>query len=140
MYPAVSFNCGPETTCVQHTDYHNAPNVFCAVTALGNYDPTLGGHLILFPLKLVVEFPPGSTILLPSACISHGNTAIVRENGEERQSITQYCAGGLLRWVDYGFQTGINLDKTKEGSAAKGLANGTGDERWRSLLEEFPVY
>lgn len=57
---------------------------------------------MLWDLQLVIEFPPGSTILLPSAVIRHSNTAI--QNGEERYSFTQYTAGGLFRWVDHGFQ------------------------------------
>lgn len=50
----------------------------------------------------MIEFPPGSTILLPSAVLRHSNTAIQKH--EERYSFTQYTAGGLFRWVDHGFQ------------------------------------
>ncbi|KZP30363.1 hypothetical protein FIBSPDRAFT_908068 [Athelia psychrophila] len=74
----------------------------CAVTALGDYDPTLGGHLILWDLKLIIEFPPGSTVLIPSAIFTHSNTAI--QEGESRYSFTQYTSGGLFRWVEHGFQ------------------------------------
>lgn len=52
---------------------------------------------------MVIEFPPGSTILVPSAAIAHSNVPIQR--GEQRYSFTQYSAGGLFRWVDHGFQT-----------------------------------
>ncbi|KAI0665364.1 hypothetical protein C8Q78DRAFT_995596 [Trametes maxima] len=55
------------------------------------------------PVTLVVEFPPGSSILLMSAVVLHANTPI--QDGETRMSFTQYCAGGLLRWVDSGFRT-----------------------------------
>lgn len=57
---------------------------------------------MLWDLQLVIEFPPGSTILIPSAVLRHSNTAI--QKGEERYSFTQYTAGGLFRWVDHGFQ------------------------------------
>lgn len=57
---------------------------------------------MLWDLQLVIEFPPGSTILLPSAVLRHSNTVI--QKGEERYSFTQYTAGGLFRWVDHGFQ------------------------------------
>lgn len=38
----------------------------CAITTLSDYDPKAGGHLVLWDLKLVIEFPPGSTILILS--------------------------------------------------------------------------
>lgn len=74
----------------------------CAITALGNFDHTLGGHLILWDLKLVIEFPAGATILLPSATLRHSNIAV--QDGETRYSFSQYAAGGLFRWVDQGMQ------------------------------------
>lgn len=73
------------------------------MTPFGTYDYTKGGHLILWDLKRVIEFPPGSTILFPSAVISHSNVAIGK--GETRYLFAQYSAGGLFRWVDQGFQT-----------------------------------
>ena len=78
------------------------PFGWCAVTALGPFDPKQGSLLVLWDLKLVIEFPPGSTILLPSVVIQHSNVAIQRD--EEKYSFTQYTAGGLFRWVDHGFQ------------------------------------
>lgn len=57
----------------------------------------------MYDLKLAIEFPSGSTIVIPSASLSHGNTAI--QPGETRVSFTQFCAGGLIRWVRYGFQS-----------------------------------
>lgn len=117
IYPAVTFNCGPETACLKHTDSGNAAHLFCAITALGDYDPTQGGHLIIFPLKLIIEFPPGSTILIPSATIAHGNTPIGPD--EHRMSMTQYCAGGLFRWVEYGFCSAKTLLAQKGGAQAR---------------------
>ncbi|KAI0054487.1 hypothetical protein BV25DRAFT_1771765, partial [Artomyces pyxidatus] len=101
VFPQVTFNLGPQAVTVKHRDHANVPYGWCAVTALGNYDPKAGGHLYLWELKLVIEFPPGSTILLPSSIVSHGNTPI--QPGETRQSFTQYCAGGLMRWHAYGY-------------------------------------
>lgn len=88
--------------------------MFCAITALGDYDPMQGGHLVIFPIRLIVEFPPGSTILIPSGTVAHGNTPI--RSGEHRMSMTQYCGGGLLRWVEYGFQSATSLLKQKGGA------------------------
>ncbi|KAF9013668.1 hypothetical protein BDZ89DRAFT_1222858 [Hymenopellis radicata] len=86
-----------------HTDQGNLAWAWCAVTALGNFDPKLGGHLILWDLGLVIEFPPGATILLPSALLTHSNVAI--QQGEERDSVVHFTAGGLFRYVDNGCKT-----------------------------------
>ncbi|KAI9068915.1 hypothetical protein FKP32DRAFT_1587310 [Trametes sanguinea] len=103
LYPAASFNFGPETVCLEHTDAQNDPCNWCHITALGDYNPDQGGHLVLFDLGLIVRFPPGSSILIPSAIMRHGNIDI--REGEKRMSFTQYCAGGLMRWVECGFRT-----------------------------------
>jgi hypothetical protein len=102
VFACATFNFGPATCTFDHTDPSNLPFGWCAITALGNFDATLGGHLILWDLKLVIEFPPGATILIPSATIRHSNIAI--RKSETRYSFTQYTAGGLFRWVDHGFQ------------------------------------
>ena len=73
------------------------------------FDPTLGGHLVLWDLKLVIKFPSGSTILIPSGAIRHSNIGI--RAGESRYSFTQYTAGGLFRWVDHGYQTESSYKK-----------------------------
>lgn len=103
IFPCSTFNFGPSTCCFPHVDSNNLPFGWCAITALGDYNPELGGHLVLWDLKLIIEFPPGSTIIIPSATVRHSNTAI--HKGETRYSFTQYAAGGLFRWVDHGFQT-----------------------------------
>lgn len=110
VYPAIAFNFGPRTVTFMHTDTGNKANGLCAITSLGQFNPKRGGHLVLGQLRLVIEFPPGSTILIPSATVLHGNTPI--QEGETRMSVTQYAAGGLFRWVRYGFQSERNLQKT----------------------------
>lgn len=97
---------------MDHTDYNNLSHGLCALTALGSYDHTLGGHLILFDLKLVIQFPAGSTALIPSGCVDHGNTPI--RDGDIRLSIAQY---GLFRWVAYGFKSAKSLLKTNAGKS-----------------------
>jgi hypothetical protein len=101
-WASATINFGPKTVCFKHRDFNNLPFGWCAITSLGDFDPTLGGHLILWELKLVITFPPGSTILIPSACITHCNTTV--RPHETRYSFTQYTSGGLFRWVDRGFQ------------------------------------
>lgn len=132
-YPATSFNFGPSTVCLDHTDAANDPCNFCHITALGDYDPSHGGYLVLYDLKLIVRFPPGSSILIPSAIMRHGNIAI-REH-ETRMSLTQYCAGGLLRWVECGFRSVTQLGRDDpEGKAAYEAAL---DERVNSCVRLF---
>ena len=103
VYPAMTMNFGPSTVCHPHLDVANDPCNWCHITALGRFDPKKGGHLILFDLKIAIEFPPGASILIPSALLRHGNVPI--QPGETRLSFTQYCAGSLLQWADCGFRT-----------------------------------
>jgi hypothetical protein len=103
VWSAAAFNFGPRTVTAKHRDAANLPFGICSITALGKYDYIVGGHVVLWEVGLVVEFPPGSTILIPSAAISHSNTQISPH--ELRSSFTQYSAGGLFRWIDQGFRT-----------------------------------
>ncbi|KAF7797720.1 hypothetical protein EIP86_008920 [Pleurotus ostreatoroseus] len=103
VFPAAAFNLGPQVATLEHVDSTNLPFGWCAIYASGNFDPKRGGHLILRDLKLVIEFPPGSVVFIPSGTLLHGNAAI--QQHETRRSFTQYAAGGLFRWVYYGFRT-----------------------------------
>ena len=102
IFPTCTFNCGSRVVTLDHVDSTNVPYGFCAIFTCGSYDPTKSGHLVLFDLSLMVQLPPGSSILIPSGTICHANVAI--QPHETRQSFTQYCPGGLLRWVAYGFK------------------------------------
>ncbi|EIW58911.1 uncharacterized protein TRAVEDRAFT_86929, partial [Trametes versicolor FP-101664 SS1] len=103
MYPATTFNFGPATVCVDHTDAANDACNWCHVVALGHFDCDRSGQIVFPDLKLVVRFPHGASILIPLAIVRHGNTPIGPQ--ETRMSMTQYCAGSLLRWVERGFRT-----------------------------------
>lgn len=129
VYPAASFNLGPETTSLVHIDSGNFTVGMCALTSFGSFDPKLGGHLILWDLKIFVEFPPGATILILSAVLRHGNTPI--QPGETRYSMTQYCAGGLLRWVAYGFRKVADLCALPDGELLKAKIDGSGNAGWK---------
>jgi hypothetical protein len=102
VWAAMSFNFGPETCCYRHKDWGNLAFGICVITNTGNFDPTRGGHLILWKCGLIIEFPPGSSIMVPSTVISHSNIPI--QPSETHYSFTQYAAGGLFRWVEHGFQ------------------------------------
>ena len=108
VFFCAAFNFGPNVWTFKHRDVLNLAFGWCAVQALGKFDPTKGGHLILWDLKLVIEFPAGALILLPSATIAHSNVPV--QNGEERASFTQFSAGGIFRYIDNGFRTVEQLE------------------------------
>ncbi|KAJ7323312.1 hypothetical protein DFH08DRAFT_817883 [Mycena albidolilacea] len=103
-FSACTFNLGPRTCALGHRDFANLAFGLCAITALGDFDYKTGSHLVLWDCKLVIEFPPGCTILIPSAAIYRSNIPIGRK--EHRYSFTQYTARGLFRWVEHDFKTG----------------------------------
>ncbi|KAJ7688825.1 hypothetical protein B0H17DRAFT_1160245 [Mycena rosella] len=103
IWCAVTFNLGPWTCTLGHRDYANLAFGWCVITALGNFDYRKGGHLILWDCKLIIEFPPGTTVLIPSAAIFHSNIPV--SDDEHRYSFTQYTAGGIFRWIENGFQS-----------------------------------
>ncbi|KAK7047446.1 hypothetical protein VNI00_006677 [Paramarasmius palmivorus] len=111
-FATIAFNFGGKVRCWKHRDQQNLPLGWCAITVLGRFDPTRSARLILWELKLVIDFPPGSTILIPSAVITHSNTRIAP--GDERTSITQYTAGAIFRWVDAGCLTEKALKSTNK--------------------------
>ncbi|THU79338.1 hypothetical protein K435DRAFT_697978, partial [Dendrothele bispora CBS 962.96] len=110
VFGTCTVNFGPRTVSRPHRDGANLAFGWCAITALGNFDPNKGGHLILWDLGLVIRFPPGSTILIPSALIKHSNIPV--QNGETRYSFVQYSAAGLFRWVYNGFKTDAEWEST----------------------------
>ncbi|KAJ7300390.1 hypothetical protein DFH08DRAFT_919276 [Mycena albidolilacea] len=107
-FAAATINFGPSTVTLPHIDALNLAWGCVAITALGDFNPDLGGHLVLWDLRLIIRFPPGSTILIPSALLRHSNIGM--DSNERRYSFTQYSAAGLFRWVDNGFRT----DRTVE--------------------------
>ncbi len=94
IFAAATFNFGPRTLCFWHTDSRNLPFGWCAITALGQFDVHWGGHLVLWDLKLVIDFLQGSTILILSAILRHSNIFISK--GERHYSFTQYTVGGVV--------------------------------------------
>lgn len=142
VFCAITFNFGPNAVCVSHLDHLNAAWGGCAITSGGNYNYVKGGHLILYSLRLIIEFPPACTFIVPSATIPHGNSAI--QPDETHFSITQYTAGGLFRWDGYGNRTAKAL--AKEAPTHKAQVDMLCDERWKnsislySTLDELEKY
>jgi hypothetical protein len=129
-----STNYGPNTVAYLHRDFLNLAWGWCAVTALGFFDADEGGHLILWDCGLIIRFPPGSTILLPSAMIAHANLPI--KPYETRYSLVQYSAAALFRWVRNGHMTDKVWDATAtvEQKAKKAAEQKT---RWQDGLAMF---
>ncbi|KAJ7066088.1 hypothetical protein C8F01DRAFT_981293, partial [Mycena amicta] len=125
------------TVCAPHVDFGNLAWGWCTITALGRFNPDRGGHLILWALRLVIRFPPGSVIFIPSALLLHSNSAI--QDGETRSSFVQYSAGGLFRWVDQGFQTQKDFERTAT-KQAKAEAKARREKRWEEGMQYFTVF
>ncbi|KAJ7233790.1 hypothetical protein C8J57DRAFT_1439611 [Mycena rebaudengoi] len=125
------------TVTYPHIDFANLGWGWCAITALGNYDPDKGGHLILWDLGLVICFPPGATIVIPSSLLRHSNVAI--QAGETRFSFTQYTAAGIFRFVRNGFHTekAVNLGVTTE---EKRQRQDEQAQRWEEGLKMYQTW
>ncbi|KAJ7291863.1 hypothetical protein C8J57DRAFT_1044334 [Mycena rebaudengoi] len=136
VFAACTFNFGPHTVTAPHLDFGNLAWGWCSITALGNFDPNRGEHLILWDLKLVIRFPPGSTILIPSAILRHSNVQV--QQHERRYSFTQYSASGLFRWIRNGFQTDedFKLKTTPEEKAARAAEAAT---RWQAGVNMYSI-
>ncbi|KAJ7753027.1 hypothetical protein B0H14DRAFT_2635668 [Mycena olivaceomarginata] len=75
VFPTVTLNLGPNVVTPVHVDMLNNPFGMCAITSNSNFDSTKGGHIYMELLKIVCEFPSGSTILLLSGTCGHGEYA-----------------------------------------------------------------
>ncbi|KAJ7928226.1 hypothetical protein B0H13DRAFT_1597874, partial [Mycena leptocephala] len=135
IFPSCTYNLGPQSVTFEHADDRNRPLGWCGVSTGGDFDHKKSAHLYLKQLKLVVEFPPAATSLIPSAVVEHGNTPLAPN--ETRYSITQYAAGGLFRWVKYGFKTAKQLLAQKGGKAQKAALDGAPGQRLQEGLDLF---
>ncbi|KAJ7718095.1 hypothetical protein B0H14DRAFT_3521794 [Mycena olivaceomarginata] len=104
-FTAVTVNLGPVSVSPPHTDLNNKADRMCLIGTLGDFDPDQGGHLVCWEYNLIIRIPPGCSILIPSAVVTHFNTLI--QPGEERFSLIQYSAGALFRWVDNSFKSDL---------------------------------
>lgn len=102
VFACTTFNFSPHMVTVPHKDHLNLTYSWCSIMSLGDFDHELGRHLVLPDLKLIIKFPQGSTILIPSTLFTHYNFPIRAE--EVRQTITQFSAGGIFRWISYRYQ------------------------------------
>ncbi|KAJ7064174.1 hypothetical protein C8F01DRAFT_1250428 [Mycena amicta] len=122
------------TVCAPHVDFANLAWGWCAITALGQFNADLGGHLIRWDLRLIIRFPPGATIFIPSALLKHSNTPI--QKGETRSSFVQYSAGGLFRWIDQDFKTKVEFERTASDEQLE-AARARAETRWEDGVGHF---
>ncbi|KAL1713847.1 hypothetical protein EV715DRAFT_210798 [Schizophyllum commune] len=138
VWSCLTINFGPRTVCTPHRDFNNLSHGFCAITALGSFNPDRGGHLILRELKLAIRFPPGSSIILPSALITHHNTNIGPD--ETRYSVTQYTSGAIFRFVEHGLQLDTDYYKSLDAAGLR-KAREANSSRWAkgvAMLSRLP--
>ncbi|KAK0194914.1 hypothetical protein F5146DRAFT_1132340 [Armillaria mellea] len=108
VFPCAAFNFGESIWTFKHHDILNCPYGWCAITALGRFDHRQGRHLILWELKLFIQFPHALTIFIPSATITHSNIPPAK--------------GGILCWVDNGFWTEKEMKKADPAAYAAMMA------------------
>ncbi|KAJ7633329.1 hypothetical protein DFH06DRAFT_1004397 [Mycena polygramma] len=135
VFAAATFNFGLSTVTLPHIDFANLAWGWCAITALGNFDPDKGGHLILWDLKLIIRFPPGSTLFIPSALLRHSNTSI--QSNEKRFSFTQFTAAGIFRFVDNGFKTDRTINESGMSGAERAQRAEARRNRWVEGLKMY---
>ncbi|KAJ7813104.1 hypothetical protein B0H14DRAFT_3478264 [Mycena olivaceomarginata] len=79
-FAAFTANLGPFSVSPPHVDHANKADGMCLIGALGGFDPDQGGHLVCWDYDLIICFPPGCSILIPSTVVTHSNTPI--QDGE----------------------------------------------------------
>ncbi|KAJ7851883.1 hypothetical protein B0H13DRAFT_2207019 [Mycena leptocephala] len=136
VFATATFNFGPATVTLPHLDFRNLAWGWCTITALGDFDPNLGGHLVLWDLRMIIRFLPGSTILLPSAILRHSNTRICAH--EMCFSFTQFTPAGLFRWVYNGYRTDKDIAKSASTSKEQhGQRRQDRAERWAEGMKMY---
>ncbi|KAK7021033.1 hypothetical protein VNI00_017565 [Paramarasmius palmivorus] len=133
VFTAATFNFGGNVWTYPHRDFFNWAFGWCFITALGNFDATRGGQIILWELKLIVDFPHAATIAIPSAVITHSNIPV--QEGDECVSFTQYSAGPIFRWAENGCRTEKELEAQDPMAFAAMVAN-----KPYAYLQRLPLY
>ncbi|KAJ7686883.1 hypothetical protein B0H14DRAFT_2528889 [Mycena olivaceomarginata] len=136
VFAACTFNFGPQAVTCSHLDFGNLAWGWCSITSLGWFDADRGGHLILWDLKLIIRFPPGATILIPSAIIRHSNIPV--QPHEKRFSFVQYTAGGLFRWIRNGYMTDEDFLK-KSTMESREARDAEAETRWEEGVKMFSI-
>ncbi|KAJ6592958.1 hypothetical protein B0H19DRAFT_1055618 [Mycena capillaripes] len=121
IFAACTFNFGPRAITAPHLDFANLAWGWCSVTALGNFDPDFGGHLIL------------SSSASPPA--RHSSSPLP---WYDTQTSPSYSAGSLFRWVRNGCKTDADFESSA--SAEEKAARVAEDaQRWEEGMKMFSV-
>ncbi|KAJ7180031.1 hypothetical protein C8R43DRAFT_1117376 [Mycena crocata] len=121
VYSAVSLELGgPHCRGIPQGDPERSEVASWSIlTALGKYSALHGGHIIFWDLGLVVCFPVGASILIPSALVRYSFVKV--RDHEKRYSILQYAGAGIGRWFQNGKRTDVEfaVNATAEEHAAR---------------------
>ncbi|KAG6904934.1 hypothetical protein DXG01_006133 [Tephrocybe rancida] len=134
VFAAFVCNLGPQAICYKHQDGANLPYGWCCVTPLGNFDPTKGGHIILWNIGIAVECPPFCHFFLPSSSIVHSNIAI--HPNETRLSVTHYSTGPLFQFAERGMRLEKEFARTASKEELKASAE-KDEGHWKFGLSLF---
>lgn len=137
VWACMTINFGPQTCTIPHCDTANLPWGWCCIIALGKFDFKTGSHFVLWDLGLVIEFPPGSVILIPSALLKHSNVPV--QDGETRYSITQYTAGSIFRYIYNNFRSDRERGWMATDEDRECIAEDC-STRWRNGLNLFSLW
>ncbi|KAJ6447644.1 hypothetical protein C8R47DRAFT_918142, partial [Mycena vitilis] len=101
VYSAATFDFGaPRRTAKPNR--HEAAS-WSVLSALGNFSYQKGGHIILWDLGLVITFPAGASILIPTGLVRYSFVRV--RPGESRYSLLQWAGAGMGRWFENGQRT-----------------------------------
>ncbi|KAJ6523891.1 hypothetical protein DFH09DRAFT_937614, partial [Mycena vulgaris] len=135
ILPAATVNLGPSVVTNEHFDWNNLLHGLCGITSAGDFDHTVGSQIHMKQIGLVIDYPSGSSMLIPSAFLAHGNTPI--QKGETRYLFTQYAAGGLFRWIKYGFRSAKSVLTTPGGADLVASFDGVPGSLWEWAMSLF---
>ena len=113
VFPTASFEFSNGRQCRVHHCHPNGSVGWCTLFAGGEYDPSTGGHLYLPQVQLLIEFPPGTSILIPSTIV-YGILPVA--SSQTRYTFSQYIPVDIIRYIDNGFRTrhtGLKADALK---------------------------
>ncbi|KAJ7820053.1 hypothetical protein B0H13DRAFT_1661105, partial [Mycena leptocephala] len=138
VFSAATFEFGGphrRTTSTGAPDRHDAA-AWSILTALGKYAYFHGGHVIFWDLGLVVTFPPGASILIPTGIIRYSFVKV--RAGEHRYSLLQWAGTGITRW----FANGQRMDEEFGAHATKEEHDAREECRRHAhdtVLDGFPI-
>ncbi|KAJ7829913.1 hypothetical protein B0H13DRAFT_1655419 [Mycena leptocephala] len=137
IFSAATFELGgPHRQTYAGLPDRHQPGTWSILTSLGNYAPMVGGHIILWDLGLVVSFPAGSSILIPTSVLRYSFVRV--RPGERRYSLIQWAGAGIFRWFLNGRHTDIEFAtnatwEEHEARESRRLA------AHAAALEDFPI-